>query len=306
MSPAHEHQSNLTRGAVDSSTSKCRASEHAPLQHLEFWSPPTINGLHTFFSNTPCIHAHIQASVSYFNVLSSNMHSHKTLALLALAASTASPAFSAPVLEGQQQARASVAAAEEAASGIGGILKTIGTGLGFGALPVVLQNVLGGNSTRRDTPHIIVDGLPVPIGGVIPNDTIIPPSTLPGIANKIPAPVGINRINRRGIGSAFGKLLDGVSTSGSIGKVLSDGLLGGVASGAGAIGAGELFNLTRREPSPLSLPNLSGVGKTILGAGTGLAAADVIQKLFGPDDSTSRRDLNEALQLLSRQLDELD
>ncbi|KAH9001782.1 hypothetical protein EDB92DRAFT_1828798 [Lactarius akahatsu] len=197
------------------------------------------------------------------------MHSHKTLALLALAASTASPALSAPVLEGQQQARASVAAAEEAASGIGGILKTIGTGLGFGALPVVLQNVLGGNSTRRDTPHIIVDGLPVPFGGVIPNDTIMAPSTLPGIANKIPAPpvttpvptpiadglpIGINGISpRAGIGSAFNGLLDSVSTSGSIGKVLSDGVLSGVASAAGAVGAGELFNLTRRDGEPHAL-----------------------------------------------------
>ncbi|KAH8987091.1 hypothetical protein EDB86DRAFT_2832419 [Lactarius hatsudake] len=197
------------------------------------------------------------------------MHSHKTFALLALAASTASPALSAPVLEG----RASAAAA---GGGIGSILKTIGTGLGFGALPVVLQDVLGGNSTRRDTPHIIVDGLPV-------------------------------GINPRGIGSAFTSLLDSISTSGSIGKVIGEGLLGGVATGAGAIGAGELLNHTRREPSPFELPNLSGIGKTILGAGASLATADVIQTLFGPNsNSTSRRDLKEALQLLSRQLNELD
>ncbi|KAH9057083.1 hypothetical protein EDB83DRAFT_1064188 [Lactarius deliciosus] len=266
--------------------------------------------VHTYFSHTPCIHAHIQALVLYFNVLSLNMHSHKTLALLALAASTASPALSAPVLEGQQQARAGVAAVGE---GIGDILKTVGTGLAFGALPVVLQDVLGGNNTRRDPASIIVDGLPVSVGGVVPDDsdTILAPSTPVKIANKIPAPPVTTSapagINPRGIGSAFSGLLDSISTSGSIGKVLGDGLLGGVATGAGAIGASELLNHTRREPSPFELPNLSGLGKTILGAGTSLAAADAIQTLFGSDsNSTSRRDLKEALQLLSRQLDELD
>ncbi|KAH9053017.1 hypothetical protein EDB83DRAFT_1190862 [Lactarius deliciosus] len=259
--------------------------------------------VHTYFSHTPCIHAHIQASISYFNVLSSNMHSHKTLTLLALAASTASPVLSAPVLEGQQQIRASAAAS---GGGIGSILKTIGTGLGFGALPVVLQDVLGGNSTRRDTPHIIVDGLPVPVGGVVPDDSDTTPAPTPQIIVD-GLPVGINGVNPRGIGSAFSSLLDSISTSGSIGKVIGEGLLGGVATGAGAIGAGELLNHTRRDPSPFELPNLSGLGKTILGAGTSLAAADAITKLFGPDsNSTSRRDLKEALQLLSRQLNELD
>ncbi|KAI9433929.1 hypothetical protein H4582DRAFT_955351 [Lactarius indigo] len=58
--------------------------------------------VYTFRSHTPCIHfhAHVQASISYFNILSSNMPSHKTLALLALAASTASPALSAPLMYG--------------------------------------------------------------------------------------------------------------------------------------------------------------------------------------------------------------
>ncbi|KAH9171443.1 hypothetical protein EDB89DRAFT_1971196 [Lactarius sanguifluus] len=265
------------------------------------------------------LHSRPHSSFSF--VLSSNMHSHKTLALLALAASTASPALSAPVLEGQQQARASAAGAASAGSGIGSILKTIGSGLAFGALPVVLQDVLGGNSTRRDTPHIIVDGLPVPVGGVVPEDNDTTLAIKPHvIADRIPAPVttlapkpvdglpvGINGVSPRGIGKAFTSLLDSVSTSGSIGKVIGEGLLGGVATGAGAIGAGELLNLTRREPSPLSLPSLGGIGKTILGVGTSLAAADAIQTLFGPDtNSTSRRDLKEALQLLSRQLDELD
>ncbi|KAH9039415.1 hypothetical protein EDB84DRAFT_1477914 [Lactarius hengduanensis] len=212
------------------------------------------------------------------------MYSHKTLALLALAASTASPALSAPVLEGQQQTRASAAAA----GGITDILKTIGTGLAFGALPVVLQDVLGGNSTRRDTPHIIVDGLPVPIVPLVPSDTIPTPAATPlaTVANRIPAPPATpvpDDLLQRGIGSAFGDLLDSVSTSGSIGKVLGDGLLGGVASAAGAVGAGRTSQLHQ----------------TILGAGTSLGT-------FSTRMSTSRRELKEALQLLSRQLDELD
>jgi len=136
------------------------------------------------------------------------MHSHKTLALLALAASTASPALSAPVQyascsstlgtaladdplrESQQQARAIVdERATAAPGGVGSILKTIGTGLGLGALPVVLQDALGGDSTRRalprDTPaRNIFDGLPV-------DDTLPIPDTFDTFDGSITGP-GIN------------------------------------------------------------------------------------------------------------------
>ncbi|KAH9171444.1 hypothetical protein EDB89DRAFT_2070764 [Lactarius sanguifluus] len=225
------------------------------------------------------------------------MHSHKTLALLALAASTASPALSAPVLE----ARASAAGAASAGSGIGSILKTIGSGLAFGALPVVLQDALGGNNTRRDPASIVVDGFPVSVGGVVPDDDDTTPAPTPQIiVDGRPVDIHATPIDPRGIGSAFTGLLDKVSTSGSIGKVLGDGLLGGVASGAGAIGVGELLNLTRREPSPLSVPDLSSIGKTVLGAGTSLAAADAIKGLFDRRDA----DLIRVLQLIRRDLDE--
>ncbi|KAI9457814.1 hypothetical protein BJY52DRAFT_456926 [Lactarius psammicola] len=144
------------------------------------------------FAHTPCIHAHIQTSVSYHNILFSNMHSYETLALLALVASTASPALSAPVLEGQHQARSDV---EERASaipgGLGDLVKTVGTGLAFGALPAVLGNVLGGNSTRRDLPaRIIFDGLPVNTG-----DSTTDTSTSTTPANIIfdGLPVGVKR-----------------------------------------------------------------------------------------------------------------
>ncbi|KAI9433927.1 hypothetical protein H4582DRAFT_955086 [Lactarius indigo] len=59
---------------------------------------------------------------------------------------------------------------------------------------------------------------------------------------------------------------------------------------------------TRREPLPLSAGDLSGIGKTVLGAVTSLGAADAVKNLLDP----SPRDLIEALQLVSRQLDELD
>ncbi|KAH9057666.1 hypothetical protein EDB87DRAFT_1007702 [Lactarius vividus] len=216
------------------------------------------------------------------------MHSHKTLAFLALAASTASPALSAPVLEGQQQARASAGAA---GGGLGSIIKTVGSGLAFGALPTVLQDVLGGNSTRRDLPaHIIFDGLPVPLDNSSSGSSSTTPAQI--IVDGLPAD-----INSRGIVSS---VLNSVKTSDSIGKVLGNGLLGGVASGVGAVGASELLNNTRREPALISSSTLSGLGKTLLGTGVSLAAADGVKEILGQRDA----DLVRVLQLVSRDLDE--
>ncbi|KAI9457816.1 hypothetical protein BJY52DRAFT_457212 [Lactarius psammicola] len=117
------------------------------------------------------------------------MHSYETLALLALVASTASPALSAPVLEGQHQARADV---EERASaipgGLGDLVKTVGTGLAFGALPAVLGNVLGGgNSTRRDAEVINGPARGLPVISVPSTSTDITfdkPPTPPGDVDK--------------------------------------------------------------------------------------------------------------------------
>jgi hypothetical protein len=151
------------------------------------------------------------------------MHSYLTLAVLALAVSTASPALSAPVLyarffstlraaladegyppsrESQELARANV---DAPASGIASILKTIGTGAGLGALPVALEDLLKGNGTlRRDT----VD------------------------------------LNERASASG-GIIKDLLGTDDPLVKVLGNDILGGVASGAGAVGASELLNNTR-------------------------------------------------------------
>jgi hypothetical protein len=226
------------------------------------------------------------------------MHSYTTLAVLVLAVSTASPAFSAPVLENEQRAsideRAS-ALPSGLGGDIGGLLKTIGTNAAFGALPGVLEHFL--NSTRRE------------------------------LASD-------NDKRASALGGLFGDLLD---DSGSIGKVLGNGLLGGVASGAGALAVGDLLNHTRRS---LSLSDFSGLGKTIAGTLASLAAADGVKDLFGSNntrrdpspfslgdieetietalsslggaesllgrDDISPKVLADALRLLGRQLDELD
>lgn len=83
-------------------------------------------------------------------------------------------------------------------------------------------------------------------------------------------------------GSIFGDLLNSFKTSGTIGKVLGDGLLGGIASGAGALGVGELLNNTRREPEA---PSSSG------------SSADAAGRPLTPEDLIS---------ILSRALEELD
>jgi hypothetical protein len=47
------------------------------------------------------------------------------------------------------------------------------------------------------------------------------------------------------VGGIFESLLDKVGTDGSIGKILGNGFLGGLASGAGALGVSDLLNNTR-------------------------------------------------------------
>ncbi|KAI9455603.1 hypothetical protein BJY52DRAFT_1188324 [Lactarius psammicola] len=205
------------------------------------------------------------------------MHSYKTLAVLALAVSAATPAFSAPVVDGQQQARANVderasAVPSGAGSGVGSLLKTIGTNLAFGALPVALEKFLGGNngdSSARRAPLADIE------------------ERAPGVANLVD------------------DLLTSLKSSGSLGSVLKNGFIGGLASGAGAVAAGEVLNNTRREPSPLAPGTFSGIAKTLAGTLASLAAADGVKELFNRDDA-SPQDLLDALQLLGGQLDELD
>ena len=86
------------------------------------------------------------------------MHSYKTLAVLALAASTASPALSAPISYvflffstprtalADEHAHASVAGLGDDAINL---LKQLGIGGALGALGPVADHFLGGNGTRR-------------------------------------------------------------------------------------------------------------------------------------------------------------
>ena len=92
-------------------------------------------------------------------------------------------------------------------SDVGSLLKSIGTNAACGAIPVAIEHFLGGNSTRR---------------------------ALSDEEKRDP-----------GIASLVGDLLDNFKTGDGIAKVLGNGILGGVASGAGAAGAGELLNNTR-------------------------------------------------------------
>lgn len=214
------------------------------------------------------------------------MHSYKTLAVLALAVSTASPAFSAPVRESRQQARTNVdERASALPSGVGkdvvGLLKTIGTSLALGALPVALEHFLGGNDNNNDTrralpsdappttSHIVFDDLPVDIHG--------PPTSIDSVFGGPPLPADhAKRASRveSSFGKLFGKILGGPTTSSTIGGVITDGVLGGIATGVGAIGANELLDNTRREPSPPAASDFSGIAKTIVDALASLASAD--------------------------------
>jgi hypothetical protein len=69
------------------------------------------------------------------------MHSKQVLAVLALAASTATPVLSAPLPENQEQARAEL----EARLSLGPLLKTIGINAGIGAIPAILGSLTGGD-----------------------------------------------------------------------------------------------------------------------------------------------------------------
>ena len=192
------------------------------------------------------------------------MHSYETLAVLVLALSTASPAFSAPVRyaphfstpraalsdkcyhpsrEGQQQARADIDVDPAAEGGLnfGSLAKSFGIDALLGAGTTTVEHFLGGNSTRRDTdltPAVLrVGGLPVSISNN--GDSNTPPTTPPQIFVD-GTPVSLNQ-RAPGVAGDFLDGLKSVDSLGSIGK----GLLGGAAGALGTFGATELFNNTR-------------------------------------------------------------
>jgi len=198
------------------------------------------------------------------------MHSKQALAVLALAASTATPVLSAPLPENQEQARAEL----DARLSLGPILKTIGINAGIGAIPGILGEITGGdNNAARELaareelearlslgPLLKTIGINAGIGAI--------PALLGDITggNNNGARELAAELDERGLGSLVGSAVEAIEDNGSIGKVLGHGLIGGVASGVGGVVTQGVLggNNSRREPEPL---NLGGLGKLL---GTGL------------------------------------
>jgi hypothetical protein len=80
---------------------------------------------------------------------------------------------------------------------LGPILKTIGINVGLGALPSILGDITGGNNNA---------------------------------ARELAA-----ELDERSLGSLVGSAVKAIEDNGSIGKVLGNGLIGGVASGVGSV-----------------------------------------------------------------------
>ncbi|KAI0303353.1 hypothetical protein B0F90DRAFT_1363622 [Multifurca ochricompacta] len=179
------------------------------------------------------------------------MPSYTTLAVLALAASTASPAFAAPVQETQEQARSEL----EARLNLGSIFKTVGGNLALGALPGVLQHFLGGgNKSSRDEELFLRDLAELD--------------------------------ERAGLGSVF----KAFENNDSLLKTLGKGLLGGGLFGVGTT-VGNKINQRSPEPEPLSLPGLSGLAKTLAGGGASFLGTQLFSSLFNHNSNQHQRDV---------------
>jgi hypothetical protein len=179
------------------------------------------------------------------------MRSYETLAVMVLALSTASPAVSAPVLESQQHARASIGPAASS-SFLKDALKSVGTSVALSVGGEALKHFLGGgNNTRRDIESPLsalrFDGFPLPISNN--GDSNSSPTT-PGDGSPASldrrAP-GLEEANE-GVGSLDHSRREPLSFSG-LAKT-GGGLL---ASWLASEAAGHLLNQTRREPQPSSL-----------------------------------------------------
>jgi len=235
----------------------------------------SIRFSHTLFAFTPTFKFQL-----ILISLSSNMRSYETLVVLALAFSTASPALSAPVRENQYQARANI---DDPAvtNGLGdvfkSVLKTVGINGALGAATAAGEHFLhGGNSTRRAmsrddtdlTPAVIrVNGLPVGLPSSNNGD-----DANTGHIFVDGLPVNLDQRAPAGIGG----VLDDIASSSAL-QNIGKGVLGGLAGALGTFGVNDIFNHTRREPSPLTG---AGFGKTLAGLAASLAASDGIKDLL--------------------------
>jgi len=179
------------------------------------------------------------------------MHSYKSLTVLALAVSTASTAYSAPVQESQQQARSMI-----------GVPLNVGRDDLPGGLNIssILSHLHGIKINRPEASRDIVD------------------------------------LDQRASVSAAGNILSDLLRSSTVKNILTS-----VAGGAAGAGAGfltdKLLNSTRRD-SPLDLSDCSRLSPNEAGVCT-------IQRYIERDD-VSTRDVIDILQVLKRQLIELD
>jgi len=129
---------------------------------------------------------------------------------------------------------------------LGQILKTIGINAAIGAIPAIIDKITGSNQSA---------------------------------ARELAA-----ELDERGLGSLVGDAVKALEDDRSIGKVLGDGVLGGVASGIGSVITEDTLggNNTRREPEPLSLGGLGKLlGEGLLGGVASGVGAVVSQDVLG-------------------------
>ncbi|KAN0141267.1 hypothetical protein V8E53_001023 [Lactarius tabidus] len=182
------------------------------------------------------------------------MHSYETLAVIVLALSTATPAFSAPVRENQQQVRASLGSGVSS-SFLKDLLKAGGGSALLGAAGTVANHFFsGGNSTRRDTeltpPTFRFDGLSLPISN--DGDSNTSPTT-PGLSveNDIPVSLDLRDAGLEEAIEVFESLGHSRREPLSLGGV-SKGVAGLITSTAASDIIEHFLNHTRREPEPSS------------------------------------------------------
>ncbi|KAF8266593.1 hypothetical protein EI94DRAFT_1701620 [Lactarius quietus] len=199
------------------------------------------------------------------------MHSYETLAILVLALSAASPAFSAPVREGQQQARANVDERSFATS----LGKTGLISAATGALPVLVEHFLGdggSNNSRRALPRdtdltpatLRVDGFPLRINNGGPDTSLREPS-FDGLEQRAP---GLKDVFDKAVDRVESEVHDHTRREPS---PLSLGKLGQKVTDAVDRIKSKVHDHTRREPSPLSLGNL---GSKLGSAGLSFAVSE--------------------------------
>jgi hypothetical protein len=128
----------------------------------------------------------------------------------------------------------------EARLSLGPILKTLGINAGLGIIPAILDKVTGGddNATRELAAREELEAR-LSLGPILKTLGINAGlGAIPAILDKITggddnaARELAAELDKRGLGSLVGSAVKALENNDSIGKVLGNGLIGGVASGA--------------------------------------------------------------------------